>query len=684
MGWREQAAAKAVPQVAPPPVGGSSWRDQAAAKIAAPAPVPQAPPEVLRPGMGAGYGDIAKASFADSIPEAIHFYARQMYPNEDVNTAVQKFGSKDGEIYHVPDPSKPNEAYAVAPGFTKGAMTGVGKMLPIGAGVTTAIATLPLTATGVGAAGSMALTAGAGALAETGRQKAGDWLMDSPDRFRGVNTGQVGREALYAGAGSVPGRISTKIAERHAARDIARMSGVETQQAYREAAADGIPITAPEATGLPSLLATQKRLSQRVETTDKAAAFYEDRQGFIADAWDKLLTKVHPSADIDAIGRNAKDAAGRIIEGVTAKRSAAASESYGKVVKPGNEVNGLTLDPYVKKTMDELRTDPLTGRALANLPDNDIVVIDAVGKELRTQMKAAEKAGDNYRAGILKNLRSNLIGEGSLVDDMYPAYRTARTEFANLSREVENMTGSIITAISKIKDTELMKVGMEVLNPARRSPQLITKARAQISKESPEAWDGIVKAMMHTESRAASKETATGMSLGGKLYYKFFGDKFMRDNIRAGMGGGMAPRFVHFKRFMDTLKRTSKVKPFGSDTAMNQEANRLAEEKAAGWVGKTLKVAGTPQQWGRMADDWLTARRLSKSDEKMAELIFDRASDPSVIKAMKELRKVTPGSQRFRMLLGHALTRVAEQGEQELGFFTEDDVQPRPLAPPLR
>jgi hypothetical protein len=670
--WTKSAPIAGTPDVPDAPIAqhkrvvskGIDWTKPSGAALK-----PRTIPEELLPGQGADISTIIKGSFSGSYPETINYYARDMYPDEPVEQAEKRFGVKGDIIYHIPDLSRPDKAYAVAPGM-KAIAGGVGPSLPVMASTAATVAGGPLIKGALRLAGVMGAGATAGGLAEAARQKFGDYLMNSPERYRSIAKGPVVREVTYGGAGAVPGPATVKYAERAAARDIAKMESAETGRAYSDAAHDGIPITAPEATGLPSLMATQKRLSQRVSTMDKAAAFYENRQTAIADAWDRMLAKIHPSGDIDALGKKAKETAVKIIDGVMEKRTLAARESYGKVVRPGSTAPEMPMDQYVVDTIAELRKDPLKGRRLAGLPDNDIVVIDAVGKDLRRQAKAAAKEGDNELSGILTSIRDGLIGRGSAVDRAFPEYLPARQEFANLSKEVEDMAGSIITSLSKVKDTDLMKVGMEVLDPSRRTPELVSRARRQISAVSSEAWDGIVKILMHTQSRAASKERATGMSLGGKLYYKFMGDPFMRKTLNSAMD---MSRWTHFKRFMDTLKRTSKVKPFGSDTSMNLAANKEAEGKAATFVGKTLGFVGSPHNWGRMADDWMTARRLVKEDEKMAELIFDGASDPTVLKAMKELRKVSPNSSRFRMLLGAALTRVVEQGEKQL---TKEDIQP--------
>lgn len=656
------------------------------------------------PQKGAGYLDVAGASFASDPKEEMRWYASRMFPGEPVDKSVKRFGIKDGEMYFVPDPKKPNEAFKVIPdqSWGKRMMTGVGPSIPAVTGTAAGIATAPLMTTGIGTAGTIAAAGGAAAAGDIARQKIGD-VMYGPDvSTKDLNLVTPVREAIMAGTGEGIGKGMQVFSERALARDFNRMDPAQTAQNYTKAKNQGVDITPAEATDLPSLKADQKRLGNVVATSNDVADFYANRNEQVTSAFGRFVDMISKNGDAQDVARMAREAADAAIREAKKARQDVAGPLYREAFSANKSIGSAKIDriletPAGKDALSYARERMQNRMSLMGVPDAELTdqmrlaaelgkmdkiplgvanglkleTLDLVKQGFDDAIRATQKRVETgtARAGEVRDLRDLKNAFVNELDDLDVtrqagpnsfkpeggAYAQARAKYQEGSTPVDDLVNGTVKVIADLKDEKLQRYVINLLNPQTRSPAAIRQARAAIEKQNPEAWQGLKRIYMQAEADRALRLTEQGevANPAGKLY-----KAFMNPGVRENLKAAMAPKeYMAFSELMDVFKIASRVKPLGSDTAWNQLLVKEAEQNARPLWAKFVRNLN-PSQALQSFDEFLTGRAVEKNAKEVVAAIT--SGDQESIKTLKALRKLSPNDLRWRALFGHLLVRGAE------------------------
>lgn len=109
------------------------------------------------------------------------------------------------------------------------------------------------------------------------------------------------------------------------------------------------------------------------------------------------------------------------------------------------------------------------------------------------------------------------------------------------------------------------------------------------------------------------------------------------------LGSVLSPdEFKGISDLLDVLEAAGRVKPIGSDTAWNQEMQRLANQAATpGWA-KFLRAL-RPQDWGKLMEDAVTRRNLGKNANRIVDII----TSPNATADLRALRQMSKGQARW-------------------------------------
>jgi len=111
----------------------------------------------------------------------------------------------------------------------------------------------------------------------------------------------------------------------------------------------------------------------------------------------------------------------------------------------------------------------------------------------------------------------------------------------------------------------------------------------------------------------------------------------------------------------DVLEAAGRVKPIGSDTAWNQEVMKMARSNARPWYAGVIRNLN-PLKLVENTADWIAEARLGAKSAEMADII----TQPGAMKELKELRRMSPASVRFRVTLGHVLNLAGRTAAEEV------------------
>lgn len=224
---------------------------------------------------------------------------------------------------------------------------------------------------------------------------------------------------------------------------------------------------------------------------------------------------------------------------------------------------------------------------------------------------------------------------------VFPNYPGARSAFAGESPAVNELEQGVVGQIAKLKSTQARDAADRMMNQSRIGPLEASRVRNAIERESPEAWQGVKRAWLTSQWDKASKETLGdgAINAGPKFRKILMGDPRQREVLKTVLS---PDEFKGISDLSDVLEAAGRVKPIGSDTAWNQEMQRLANEAATPAWAKFLRLL-RPQDWGRLMEDAATRHNLGKNANRVVDVI----TSPQAMADLRALRQMSKGQARW-------------------------------------
>jgi hypothetical protein len=300
-----------------------------------------------------------------------------------------------------------------------------------------------------------------------------------------------------------------------------------------------------------------------------------------------------------------------------------------------------TPDGVLTRRSETTHTD-ITRPSLAEL--------DYTKRALDERIEAMQLAGQRQRARALKMKRDEFVAAMDALPNQQ--WQAARKEYAELAKStIEPLENGAVGVLAKIKNPKAATAAAKIFQDPNVTPSQIAFARAQINKQDPEAWNGLVRQWMGQRLNAALKETQTGdvVNPAGKFRQAVFGTP--QDRAKAA---AMLPQGVlkDFEDLMFAAERLASTPIAGSNTMRDTE------------IKEQLK--GT----GAVLFRWLTSPRKAVVDaaeqralEQGTVAITEALLDPAKRSQLKRVVKMRPSAQQAIMittlLSGQTATKAA-------------------------
>jgi hypothetical protein len=624
-----------------------------------------------------GFKQQTIGSFASDDKEWVRHAAKSLYPDEPLETSVNRFGkTKEGRYFHKGDDGS---LYEVTPPKGMARMAnigaGVGHALPVGGGTAAGIVTAPMALTGpLGLAGSVASAAGGASVGELARQKIGDYILGEASTNE-LNVPKIAFEGAQSGLGQGVGAGFGAWASRHAVPDIGRYSAAQANRVLDQADNIGVRLTPGEATGLESLVAEQKRLNAVPQSANVMKDFARERNQEVYSAWNRFLGSVGQPRDAAALAREGSDAAGDIVSHVQRLRTGAVDPFYTQANREIGFVSPRAVHEYIEQ---ELPTAKGAIRKALEVVQRELRVTGteatdasfrglnnakmAIDRLLQNEDLAARQGIDRSAYATLEGVRDRLLTAIDSAAGNSGAYARGRQVYGQLSENLVNPTQEALAPLTSAgrANANLVQTAQALLDPSRRSPEQIAAARRLIETRSPQLWNSFVRQFMREETVKALNATAGGemRNVGGGIS-KAIGSEPMVENLRAAL----SPRqFQEFSDILDVFRATARAVDANSDTAFKQQMIKRAQNAAGGGIARTVRNLN-PAKLAENTADWFANRNYERQAEAIANIIT--SGDRQAIARLRQLRQLEPGDWRRYVILGEVLVRSGAMGAEK-------------------
>lgn len=606
---------------------------------------------------------VAKAALADDPQVQIRLFAERRFPNEP-DAAQKRYGIIDGDIVFRADDG---ELYR--------------EVGTLGNEFADAIGSSGLQAVGgmVGAALGNAPGAGlGGGFGESLRKMIANLVLGEKQTPLG-NALDIGAEAVLSAGGQKIGEsVVGGAINRQSARDLARFDRSRAQGMMAAGQAEGVPLTAAEASRLPSLLSLQKVLQKTHGSAgDVMGEFMETRaRQQIPAAIERQIGPAGQPAEV--VGQRLKGAAEGAITAATRARSAQSSPIYRQAFDAGYELDPSDAIKFIDEQLGvakgkganrlrEVRrmlvSEDEAGNQVVDTSVEGLHNVKVALDEMVTNAKKAQMAGnepsiDSLTRGRLSQVSQKIDG---ILSDV-PEYQAARRVHAQNSPVVDELKNSVVGTLARIKDNATEKAALKLFDPSVSARQ-IAIARKALEAQDPALWDEALNLYLRNAWTRASREGAMGQSgnVGGQFRRLVFGTDTQREALREALG---PQRYAGFSRLMDVLEATTQAQGGQSITAFAQGGERAARGTAA-----PIATKAGPFN----LREWWIDMRTEAWKERMANALTSGQG----LDELKQLRKLSPRSEKAIGVATQFLLNSGAATANELVYVPPEKVPAR-------
>lgn len=551
-------------------------------------------------------------------------------------------------------------------------------------------------------AGSPVVGSTAGAVGARGLKRAiAGAVFDEPQTVSGNLTDLTVEGATNLGAG-LAGKGLTALANRSKVVDFSPANRAAAESvARRVKQSTGIDLDLAQASGdrkLISLRAYAARYpgksAELIQAADEAA------EGQFEAATNRVLDMVATSHPSEVAGSAGINAAQMTIAAARKQVSAQVKPLYDAAYAAVPEVTdkkilGMLKLPYFQQAYRDGQRiatleDRAAGKAVQTVTSSrreqvrpglyrtvnqsqqqatdvpDLRSLDYTKRALDDKIDSLKDAGKRQEARALKLKRDEFVAAVDAIPNQQ--WQQARQEYAKLAKgTIEPLENGAIGILAKIKNPKAATAAAKIFQDANVTPSEIAFARAQISKQDPRAWDGLVRQWLGQRFNQALKETQTGQVLNpaGKFRQAVFGTPQDRAKMAAMLPQGVAK---DFDDLMFAAERLASTPIAGSNTMRDTEIKE--------------QLQGT----GAVLFRWLTSPRQAVVDaaeqralEQGTVAITEALLDPAKRSQLRRVVKMKPSAQQAVMITtllgGQASTKAAADE------FSDDHM---PLSPEQR
>ena len=420
-------------------------------------------------------------------------------------------------------------------------------------------------------------------------------------------------------------------------------------------------------TQIPSELLKQRILPQLDAGARKAASALETQNKEVFEATTSLINTIAPEGSIVSAAKRFREASKLAVESAKQQRSIKVAPLYDDALNLGADVDIKATSGLI----DDILKDAPPGSDFEKVGiqlKNLISTKEGVAPSLRQLQKAkismqdiVDGVGDKAVSGTIKG--EVIAVKRKLVDSMTeasPLFKAAEEEFKRLSPAVKKLEDSILSNVSKVKDTQLKNIAQNIFDPktSLTDPAAIIQARKAIDSVDPEAWDQLLRVEMQRRLGGLESliDDIPGDFVGnipGQLRRTLFGNPAQRKALLSGMSDQQKQSF----KYLETvLKRASSGRAAGSPTAAFGQAIEKLKGVSAVVRDVIFRPLSTLQQTGERGI-------FDRNVAALTDVMFD----PKFAPQMKKLTKLNPDSPAAARAMTQLLNSATSSREKEEG-----------------
>ena len=465
-----------------------------------------------------------------------------------------------------------------------------------------------------------------------------------------IVTSPVTRQLLQDERGAVGRGVGYKAEFSPAERAIARILIEEKGLTPDEAAnfvrmagkpdESGIALTLPEATQSKTLMKYEGRLRENPGAAGEVEAGFlnsRNKENIPTAYTETLNNEIGKVSTPESASKKVSEVAQKIVSAAEAKRQAAAEPFYKMAWAQqvsDEEAGKLLKSPIIKDAYESMANDPVWQTELAKHPQGSLGVFDVVKQNLDSKIAASIQAGDKNRTRILTAAKNDML---STLDNISPAYKEARSVFAQGSPRIDRLKQTAIGVFNEMKDDPVKAANTLI----KSSPAEIRFARRLISASDPDAWNGLVATHL---AQIGEKANHSPAKILNALSSKGSAGNVLKEKSLDAM---LTPeqRVVKNKLF-SALENASSIRQ-GSNTASNLTTDQMMRDDVLSPLEQLGDSAATGKltktELMRRAVAWSQNLIMGKRYEDLAKIFTGKdASDFA-----ERLAKTQPGSFKF-------------------------------------
>lgn len=316
---------------------------------------------------------------------------------------------------------------------------------------------------------------------------------------------------------------------------------------------------------------------------------------------------------------------GEVADEIILRRAKQAAPLYEQALSAG-QVNSFAIDNLLRKSKD-IKNAISDARRLpqyADLPDNDMILLDKAYKYVGDMANEARKAGKGTRANDLDDLRVSLLNAISDKDTGVPVYKEAVKVFA---------------------DESLLKDALEL-----GSKNFLKKTPSEISKEMKKFPGDSEREMYRLGAVQSLRDEIYGMRETANIADKFLNNREMRDRMKTIFNStGEYEAFVkNLERERQMAVTRSRIEGVSPTAPIQQDIAELQGPSPTDVIEAGTQMARGDLIGGGMNIMRQLAPRLQGMNENVAELISRSVFDPSFAQQQQLLMSLTPVMDELR------------------------------------
>lgn len=437
----------------------------------------------------------------------------------------------------------------------------------------------------------------------------------------------------------------------------------QAEQLVQDAAARGITLTWPEAIQqVTNSGTTLGNLQRVVENSERGGQVMRpimaERPQQVQQAFDREIGNIaavpmQPSQ----IGPRASEAASGVLEGIRRRINTATEPRYQAAradLVPDRTLQRLHRSiPGFTEALRHVRTQGDWAQSLQGLPDNSVIVLDAVKRRMRQTSENMGRATDPDRdLFVASSQERSAQAVDRAARRSSSNYRSAVDEqSARRQRDLEPEQQGIIGQIADAPDTLSAARALLPESPLPNSAAETGRATSLMAGRDLRTTQNLIRTRLEQAFQTAARDTQAGASefAGAAARKRIYGDRQTRRNIRAAISAlpnGPAIS-AGFERLMNVLEATGRRQRGNSMTEFNRQITRELEG------GRGISEAVKPgaaireryQQW-----------RLGRNLEDLARLF----TDPTAARRLIELSRMRYADPRMTTIIAELATDFAE------------------------